>query len=85
MNTSTTTAHTQQCAPSPTVPVVYSVRDFCAAHGITKVTFYDLLKKGTGPRFMKVGTRTLISAEAAADWRRKCEENAHLIPPRRRG
>lgn len=62
-----------------------SVAAFCAAHDITRVTFYKLVKAGAGPRFMKVGTRTLISAEAAADWRRKCEENAQLIPPRRRG
>ena len=51
-----------------------SVKDFCHAHSITKVTFYKMQKEGTGPRIMKVGARTLISAEAAADWRRQCEE-----------
>lgn len=62
----------------------YSVAEFCSAHGITKVTFYKSMKEGSGPRIMKVGTRTLISAEAAADWRRQCEEGAQILPSRRR-
>ena len=62
----------------------YSVKEFCDAHGITKVTVYKMLKEGSGPRIMKVGARTLISAEAAADWRRQCEEGAHILPSRRR-
>ena len=49
----------------------YSVYDFCVAHGITKVMFYKMLKDGRGPKIMKVGTRTLISLEAASDWRRR--------------
>ncbi len=51
----------------------YGVDEFCAAHGISRAKFYDLLKIGKGPRVMKVGTRTLISREAAADWRREME------------
>lgn len=62
----------------------YSVAEFCAAHGITKVTFYKSMKEGCGPRIMKVGTRTLISAEAASDWRRQREEGAAILPSRRR-
>lgn len=83
MNTSTTAAHAQQCAHSPAAQAVYSVKDFCAAHQISKVAFYDLLKKGIGPRIMKVGTRTLISLEAAAEWRRRMEEGAQVMPGRR--
>lgn len=83
MNTHSTTAHAQQCAPSPAAPAVYSVKGFCAAHDITKVTFYALLKKGIGPRIMKVGVRTLISHEAAAEWRRQMEVGATILPSRR--
>lgn len=61
----------------------YSVKEFCESHNITKVLFYKLLKEGRGPRIMKAGTRTLISAEAAADWRHQCEEGAVLMAPRR--
>lgn len=56
----------------------FSVAQFCEGHDITKVLFYKLLKEGRGPRIMKVGTRTLISAEAAADWRREMEEGAQV-------
>lgn len=34
---------------------------------------YKLFAEGTGPRLIKIGTKNLISAEAAADWRRARE------------
>lgn len=52
----------------------YTVDEFCKAHRIGRATFYTLLKDGQGPRVMKVGTRTLISVEAAADWRVQMEQ-----------
>jgi hypothetical protein len=55
-----------------------SVVQFCERHNITKPTFYELVKRGTAPRIMKVGRRTLISIEAAADWRRQMEQGAQL-------
>lgn len=50
-----------------------SVSDFCRAHGISRALFYKLLREGRGPRVMKVGRRTLISCEAAEQWRRRME------------
>ena len=50
-----------------------SVEEFCTAHKISRATFYKLLAIGKGPRIMKIGTRTLISDEAAAEWRREME------------
>jgi hypothetical protein len=50
-------------------PLAFSVEEFCKAHGISIGHFYALLKAGLGPRVMKVGLRTLISAEEAARWR----------------
>jgi hypothetical protein len=44
--------------------------------------FYDLSKSGDAPAVMRVGRRTLISAEAAAEWRRRVEEAARGAPPR---
>lgn len=55
----------------------YSVAEFCAAHGISRATFYNLLKRGLGPRIMKLGSRTLISTEAAAEWRQRMEAATH--------
>lgn len=50
-----------------------SVKDFCATHGISLSLFYNLVRDGKAPRFMKVGRRTLISAEAAQEWRKEME------------
>lgn len=50
-----------------------SIPQFCDGHGISRTHFYELVKQGKAPRLMKVGRRTLISVEAAADWRRRIE------------
>ena len=50
-----------------------SVSDFCRRHGLCRATFYNLQKRGEAPTTMKVGSRTLITAEAAAAWRRRME------------
>ena len=54
----------------------FSVSQFCAAHDISRTAYYDLRREGKGPREFKVGRRTLISVEAAAEWRRKMEKQA---------
>jgi hypothetical protein len=46
-----------------------SVAEFCQLHSISIGFFYELLKRGEGPRIMKVGLRTLVSIEEAARWR----------------
>ena len=51
----------------------YSISGFCADHHLSKAFLYKLIKEGKGPRLMKIGRRTLISAEAAADWRAQME------------
>ena len=51
----------------------FSVFEFCAAFRMSKAHFYNLLKAGVGPRLMKIGRRTLISAEAAEEWRKRME------------
>lgn len=51
-----------------------TVREFCAAHRISQATFYELVKRGDGPKVMKVGRSNRISLEAAEEWRRKMEE-----------
>ncbi len=51
----------------------FSIREFCELHAISRSLFYVLREKGEAPRVMKVGRRTLISAEAAAEWRKSME------------
>jgi predicted DNA-binding transcriptional regulator AlpA len=50
-----------------------TVDEFCQSHRISRGTFYNLLKSDQGPAVMKVGSRTLVSEEAAAEWRRHVE------------
>ena len=55
-------------------PLAFSIPEFCCRHGISRAHFYNLSKSGQGPALMRVGRRTLISAEAAAEWRRRMEQ-----------
>jgi hypothetical protein len=50
-----------------------SIREFCSQHSISEDMFYKMQREGWGPATMKVGSRTLISHEAAAAWRRERE------------
>ena len=58
----------------------YEIVEFCLRHGISRATLYNLWRDGKGPRRMKVGARTLISREAAEDWRRQCETEVATQP-----
>jgi len=53
-----------------------TIDQFCSDHGFSRAKLYGLWSKGKGPRFFKVGTRILISEEAAAEWRHKLEAEA---------
>ncbi|MCK1404141.1 hypothetical protein [Bradyrhizobium sp. 76] len=53
----------------------YSIDAFCARHSISTQLFYKQKREGLTPATFKVGTRVLISREAAAAWRR-ARENA---------
>jgi hypothetical protein len=54
-------------------PHALTVGEFCESHRISRALFYLLQKTRRGPRVMKCGRRTLISAEAASDWRKQME------------
>lgn len=52
----------------------FTIAEFCAEHGmISRSFFHKLVNMGKGPRLMKIGRRTLISAEAASAWRAQME------------
>lgn len=57
-------------------PAAYSIAGFCRDHGISESMYYKIRAQGFGPREMSVGTRVLISTEAAAAWRRAREATA---------
>jgi predicted DNA-binding transcriptional regulator AlpA len=66
MSKSRTLFATVQPRP-PTPRLALSIPEFCEAHGISEGFFYKLKKQGEGPREMKVGARTLITFESAAE------------------
>ena len=51
----------------------FTLNKFCEAHGISRAMFYKLLKAGQAPRFAKIGSKILITTEAADEWLRGCE------------
>ena len=55
---------------------VFTIAEFCHAHRISQSMYFKLRALGLGPREMMVGTRKLISLEAAADWRKARETAA---------
>lgn len=54
----------------------YSVSQFCQRHSISRALYYKMAKEGKAPKTIKLGRRTLISQEAALEWRQKLENLA---------
>lgn len=54
----------------------FTIKTFCRRHQISEQLFYKLQRQGKAPQTMLVGTKVLISAEAAARWRREREAAA---------
>jgi hypothetical protein len=52
-------------------PDAFSISEFCKRHGISPQLFYKF--KNQMPVTFRVGTRVLISREAAARWRAERE------------
>ena len=57
-------------------PAAFSIAEFCKAHRISESMYFKMRAQGLGPVEMIVGTRRLISWEAAAAWRRAREQEA---------
>jgi hypothetical protein len=46
---------------------------FCERNTISESTYHALKREGRGPREIKLGSRTLITEQAEADWRTERE------------
>jgi hypothetical protein len=58
-------------------PDAFTVNEFCARHRFSVQLFYKNRKQM--PRTFKIGSRVLISKEAAAAWRREREQAAQAV------
>jgi len=65
-----------QAVTQGVTPSAVGIALFCRQHGISRTTFYKLLAEGTAPKVIRVGRRVLVSAEAAAEWRRGLEQRS---------
>ena len=66
------TTDDDKAAPRESVDAM-SIKEFCKRHGISESWFYQLQREGKAPRTIKIGKRTLITPDAAAEWRRDHE------------
>jgi hypothetical protein len=69
--------------PGYTDPPTYDVEEFCRAHNISVSFFFKLQARNEGPRTMLVGTRRIVTGEAARDWRIAREAAARASRSRR--
>jgi hypothetical protein len=51
----------------------YGLAEFCARHRISLQMYYKLAQQGLAPQTFNVGSRVLVSKEAAARWRAERE------------
>jgi hypothetical protein len=64
----------------PTPPACYSIASFCAAHHLSESMYFKMRAEGWAPAEMRVGSRVLITFEAAARWRAEREAAAAAAP-----
>jgi hypothetical protein len=57
----------------------FTITEFCDSHRISRSMLYKMWSEGSGPRTMPVGTKVLITVEAAADWRREREAASNSV------
>jgi excisionase family DNA binding protein len=62
-----------------------TIREFCAACGISRATLYRAVKAGTGPRITKIGGRTLIRVSSAEEWAERQELESATVDLKPRG
>jgi hypothetical protein len=62
----------------------YTVSELCDAHRISRSKLYQLWSADLGPRFIQIGTKKIITTEAAANWRRAGEAADEPLPTTRR-
>ena len=55
---------------------VFTIPGFCKAHDLSISMFHKMRQLGIAPEIMCVGTRRMISVEAAARWRAERERSA---------
>jgi predicted DNA-binding transcriptional regulator AlpA len=66
--------------PRVAEPLVYDLAEFCAAHKLSRSSFYELAREGQAPKIFKIGSSIRITQESAAAWRAQREAEAAAQP-----
>lgn len=67
-----------QHLPAGQPRAAFTVAEFCESHRLSRSALYKMWAAGKGPRIMRVGSKVLISIEAAEAWRREREAEAAI-------
>jgi len=84
MNKAEDSPHDRSVGTREAGRAAYTVSEFCDAHRISRSKLYQLWTTGLGPRFIQIGTKKIITTEAAANWRRAGESAGEPLPTARR-
>jgi hypothetical protein len=69
--------HSQRRKPGD----AHTIPSFCVSNAISESLYFDLKRKGRGPREIELDGRIIITPDAEADWRR--EREAETMAKRR--
>ena len=76
-------------APTPSqAPAAYNVASFCRAHGISRAHFYNLCRRGEGPRIMnlvEIGRGPFGGLRPAGNGRKVSQGNSQKVSHPQRG
>jgi hypothetical protein len=61
---------------APFEKLAFSIQEFCELHSLSKAHYYNLRRRGLGPAEAKLGTRVIVTAEAARTWREQLTATA---------
>lgn len=73
---------TEKAKSAPLPRLAFNIPEFCEAFRISPDFYFKLKRQRQGPVEMRVGKRTLISLEAADEWRieREAASKAATLP-----
>jgi hypothetical protein len=63
-------------SPQPPPKKAYTIPEFAQTHSLSMSSFYKEQRAGRGPEVIFVGNKSLVTEEAAAEWRQRMAARA---------
>jgi hypothetical protein len=61
------------------VQCAFTITEFCEAHRISRSWLYGEWRAGRGPEVKHVGSKKIITVEAAAEWRKTSHQQSKEV------